>query len=42
MGWGWIPWPFALASCWSILYALLNVLNLWTRKVPVHRPVAPG
>ncbi len=38
----WITWPFAAANLFSLAYAVLAVVNAWSRRVPVRVPVAPG
>ena len=38
----WLAWPFAAANLFSIGYAVLAVVNAWSRRVPARRPVPEG
>ncbi len=38
----WLAWPFAAANVFSVVYALISVVNSWRREVPEPRSVAPG
>ena len=38
----WLAWPFAVANVFSIGYAMVTVINAWSRHVPQRRPLAIG
>lgn len=38
----WLAWPFAAANVLSIAYAVVTVVNAWSRHVPERRPLAVG
>ena len=38
----WLAWPFAVASVFTIAYALLSIVNSWWRTVPQPRLLPSG
>jgi len=38
----WLAWPFAAANLFSLGYAILAVVNAWSRSVPSRQPVVRG
>lgn len=38
----WLAWPFAAANLFSLGYALLAVVNSWSRHAPPRRPLPEG
>jgi cellulose synthase (UDP-forming) len=38
----WLALPFAAANVFSMAYALLSVVNMWSRRVPERRPLPSG